>query len=1033
MTEQDIRLGLDLGIGSLGWALIDFVNQKIIDGGVILWDVPQRDKDKKSLCAIRREARSTRRNIHRTANRKKHALILMKEFNFVPADVNADWLQTKKGEKQPFLLRIDALERPLSGRELAQMLYLIVGSRGYINHGQGDDNKNEDEGKVLSAIANNKKLLEKEGVQLFSQALLESNKAPGNDSQGRWKNRAKDYSNCLSKEMIEHDLDVIFKSQKFLANDLIKDEFIERFNEILWFEQINENYDKRVYDTVGSCVYFTKEKLKRAAASSYSNELCCAWEKLTHLRIKPYEGKEECLTLEQKHKFIDIMFSKKVIKNNNHCAVKYSTIRKELGLGSRSTFKGITGKEEDKEVFTPKGFRKLRESLSEDVFCFLVDNKLRDDASELAKSHIRTDNLGSEEQKCDDLKFQKNASLVDCVIEALTYSSNKLTYASKIGELNLPSNVKEEVLRLPFNSKIFKGYCSRSHTALEMLISCFNDGEQFTSLYDAEDASGLADKRTTSVFIKGCSLPAYTDQIDPSCKNPVVLRCMSSLQKCVNAVIAKHGVPDSIHIELARELKKSKHEDKIITKNNKDRNALKKSVLESAAKELGVPEDEISGSLVQMLIYGEQQGWKDLISGETINFNDLCHSPWEYEIDHILPLSKSCDNSQNNKHLVTVKTNRDKGNRTPYEYFCEKYDESKWIEFKNRVLNEIKIPSKKKDNLLCDDFKDRENAFIQRNLNDTRYASRLAKSYLENYLQFDDDGKQHVFCNSGAATSLLRSSWGLKKDREADNRHHFIDACVIASCIPANVKMVGTVKKGLEKPINKEAAERHKELYKSMLRSTAPWQDFADDVDGWMNSIYAVRRPNHKVTGEMFKQTLYSFEGLNKYDKAIVHYQNEGKKCFDVTGNFVLKSDGKTLINRSEQAFIRLWWDPSFTKNKGKYLVEVVFKSDLGDIKNKTYVPKFIPKANETTNRNLWKPVPERAKERPPIVIFPGDCLDIGGIYARYVSTGIADGKVKLKSMISNLPVDNVASFKNWGVTSYVRVVNEDILGECFR
>lgn len=1003
MTEQDIRLGLDLGIGSLGWALIDFVNQKIIDGGVILWDVPQRNRDKKSLCAIRREARSTRRNIHRTANRKKHALTLMKDFKFVPADVNADWLQTKKGEKQPFLLRIDALERQLSGRELAQMLYLIVGSRGYINHGQGDVDKNEDEGKVLSAIANNEKLLEKEGAQLFSQALLESNKAPGNESQGKWKNRAQDYSNCLSKEMIEHDLDVIFKSQKILANDLIKDEFIERFNEILWFEQINEKYDKRVYDSVGSCAYFPNKK--RAAATSYSNELCCAWEKLTHLRILPYEGKEECLTLEQKHKFIDIMFSKKVIKNNKHCAVKYSTIRKELGLDSRSTFKGISFEEEKKEIYVAKGFRKLRESLSKEVFAYLVDNH-----SELSE----------------------NSSMLDDVIEALTYSSNYRTYSCEINKHKLPSNVKEEVLRLPFNSKIFKGYCSRSHKALDELNSCFENGENFKSLFDAENASGLANQRRALECSKGYSLPAYTDQIDPSCKNPVVLRCMSSLRKCVNAVIAKHGIPDSIHIELARELKKSKKETEVINKNNKDRKALKESVCEAAAKELGVADNEIRGSLLQMLIYGEQQGWKDLISGEAISFKELCHSPWEYEVDHILPLSRSGDNSQNNKHLVTVKTNREKGNKTPYEYLYDQNDDSKWIEFKNRIINESKLPFKKQNNLLCEDFKNRESDFIQRNLNDTRYSSRLAKSYLENYIQFEEDDKQHVFCNSGAATSLLRGAWGLKKDRDADNRHHFVDACVIASCTPANVQKIGNISKGFEKPIDKDAAARYKEIFRSALKDTAPWDNFAEDVNKWMNSIFAVRRPNHKVTGEMFEQTLCSFDGFNKNNKAIVHYRKDGKpfRPKHPCGNFILKKDGKTLINRSEQAFIRLWWDPSFTKNKGKYLVEVVFKSDLGDIKNKTYVPRYVQRDK---NRDMWEPIPERAMSRPPLVIHAGDCLDVGGCYARYDTTDISTGQIKLKSMTNNNPVKNISRFNYWGVSSYVRVVNEDILGECFR
>ena len=48
-------------------------------------------------------------------------------------------------------------------------------------------------------------------------------------------------------------------------------------------------------------------------------------------------------------------------------------------------------------------------------------------------------------------------------------------------------------------------------------------------------------------------------------RNPAVARALSELRIVVNAIIRKYGKPTTVHVELARELKKSRQHRKEIT------------------------------------------------------------------------------------------------------------------------------------------------------------------------------------------------------------------------------------------------------------------------------------------------------------------------------------------------------------------------------------------------------------------------------------------------------------------------------------
>ncbi len=67
------------------------------------------------------------------------------------------------------------------------------------------------------------------------------------------------------------------------------------------------------------------------------------------------------------------------------------------------------------------------------------------------------------------------------------------------------------------------------------------------------------------------------------------------------------------------------------------------------------------------------------------------------QIDHIIPESKSFDNSYNNKILSCSFCNKNKGQKTPYMWLGS--DNNKWEEYRSRIFR-LNLPEKKQNKLL---------------------------------------------------------------------------------------------------------------------------------------------------------------------------------------------------------------------------------------------------------------------------------------------------------------------------------------------
>jgi CRISPR-associated endonuclease Csn1 len=271
--------------------------------------------------------------------------------------------------------------------------------------------------------------------------------------------------------------------------------------------------------------------------------------------------------------------------------------------------------------------------------------------------------------------------------------------------------------------------------------------------------------------------------------NPVVLRALNQARKVVNALIKVYGSPHEVHIEMARDLSRPLDERREIEKLQKEFQVEKEKGVEHFISV--VKREPKRDELLKMRLFRQQLDQCPYCQKELDIHRLFVGSDDMYaQVDHVLPYSRSFDDSMNNKVLVHTKCNQDKANRTPFEYLDGKIDSPQWRSFVGFVEGNKAYRLAKRSRLLRKDFgADEAKGFRERNLNDTRYICKFFKNYVEQYLQMHSDSEaRRCVVLSGQMTSFMRARWGLVKVRSDSDRHHALDAVVVAACSHGMVK-----------------------------------------------------------------------------------------------------------------------------------------------------------------------------------------------------------------------------------------------------
>ena len=770
-------LGLDIGITSVGWAMVEIDEEenpiRLIDLGVRVFERAEVPKTGDSLAAARRLARSVRRLTRRRAHRLLRARRLLKREGVLQAaDFDENGL-IKSLPNTPWQLRAAALDRKLTPLEWSAVLLHLIKHRGYLSQRKNEGETADKElGALLKGVADNAHALQTGDFRTPAELALNKFEK----ESGHIRNQRGDYSHTFSREDLQAELNLLFEKQKEFGNPHVSDGLKEGIETLLMAQRPALSGDA-VQKMLGYCTFEPTEP--KAAKNTYTAERFIWLTKLNNLRILE-QGSERPLTDIERAILINQPYKKKLT---------YAQARKLLDLDDTAFFKGLRYGKDNAEASTlmeMKAYHAISRALEKEG--------LKDKKSPLNLSPELQDEIGT--------------------AFSLFKTDEDITG-------RLKDRVPPEILEALLKHINFDKFVQISLKALRRIVPLMEQGKR----YDEACAEIYGDhygKKNTEEKIYLPPIPA--DEI----RNPVVLRALSQARKVINAVVRRYGSPARIHIETAREVGKSFKDRKEIEKrqeeNRKDREKAAAKFREYFPNFVGEPK---SKDILKLRLYEQQHG-KCLYSGKEINLGRLNEKGY-VEIDHALPFSRTWDDSFNNKVLVLGSENQNKGNQTPYEYFNGKDNSREWQEFKARVETS-RFPRSKKQRILLQKFD--EDGFKERNLNDTRYVNRFLCQFIADHMLLTGKGKRRVFASNGQITNLLRGFWGLRKVRAENDRHHALDAVVVGCSTVAMQQKITHFVHHKEmnafdgKTIDKETGE----VLHQKAHFPQPWEFFAQEV-----------------------------------------------------------------------------------------------------------------------------------------------------------------------------------------------------------
>jgi len=770
-----LTFGLDIGIASVGWAVLG--EDRIISLGVRCFDKAETAKEGESLNLARRSARLLRRRLRRRAWRLTKLSRLFKREGLIP-HISALKIPFAQSLWQ---LRVEALDRQLKPEEWARVIYHLCKHRGFhwISRAEEKaaegDNKGES-GKVKQGLAGTKKLMSDKNYRSAAEMVLTEFPDAQRNKQG-------DYSKALSRILLGDELKELFRRQRELGNPHTSTDFEAQIlgngdkKSGLFWQQNPALAGNDLLKMLGHCTFEKTEY--RAPKASYTTERHVWLTRLNNLRIV-VDGSTRSLNEAERREILTMPYKQAG-------DFTYKQLRTAL----------------TKAGYLPDSFRYTGLSYASGQ---KADEKTKDPESavlvklpawqELRKT-LEKNELTSEWQKISTNALEGRPQLLDDIAWVLSVYKDDAEVETELRKLSLPNAEKmiDALLDIRFDK-----FSNLSLKALRQIVPFMEQGQRYDEAvanipeyghHSQLHKVGAGEHKYLPPFYSErdkTGRMVFNDDIDIP-RNPVVLRALNQARKVVNALIKEYGSPHEVHIEMARDLSRPLDERRDIEKLQKEFQIEKEKGAEYFMSV--VKREPKRDELLKMRLFREQLDQCPYCQCE-LDIHRMFDKPDDMyaQVDHVLPYSRSFDDSMNNKVVVHTKCNQDKGNRTPYEYLGGAEDSLLWRKFVAFVGSSKAYRQAKRNRLLRKDFgADEAKGFRERNLNDTRYICKFFKNYVEQYLQLHEDSEaKRCVVLSGQMTSFLRARWGLVKVRSDSDRHHALDAAVVAACSHSMVK-----------------------------------------------------------------------------------------------------------------------------------------------------------------------------------------------------------------------------------------------------
>lgn len=319
--------GFDIGIASLGWAVVDFDDTadpenniyptgKIVKSGVRCFPVAENPKDGSSLALPRRQKRLQRKLCRRKARRMAGIKNLFVANGLIDRKSLFDEKENiykARDKADVWDLRVKALTEKLTTVEFIRVLTHLAKHRGFKSYRIASEKADKENGKVLEAVKANRALLE--NGKTLAQIIVEKGgkKRNRDDREGK-----STYENSIPRDEIEREAKLIFEKQRTLGLAAATEKLQRDFEGIAFrFREIN---GKNIEKMIGKCLFEKDEP--RAPKNAPSAEFFVAWTKINNCHVRDNDGKLRFLTQEEKDAAFELLKNKK--------EVKYADIRKKL-------------------------------------------------------------------------------------------------------------------------------------------------------------------------------------------------------------------------------------------------------------------------------------------------------------------------------------------------------------------------------------------------------------------------------------------------------------------------------------------------------------------------------------------------------------------------------------------------------------------------------------------------------------------------------------------------------------------------------
>ncbi|WP_341513286.1 type II CRISPR RNA-guided endonuclease Cas9 [Mesomycoplasma ovipneumoniae] len=947
-NKKNITIGFDLGIASVGWAIIDSTTSKILDWGT-------RTFEERKTANERRAFRSTRRNIRRKVYRNQRFINLILKYKDLFELKNISDIQRanrkdaenyekiisffteiyrKCAAKHSNILevKVKALDSKIEKLDLIWILHDYLENRGFFYDLEEENVADKYEG------------IEHPSILLYDffkkNGFFKSNSSIPKDLGGysfsnlQWVNEIKKLFEVqeINPEFSEKFLN-LFTSVRDYAKGPGSEHSASEYGIFQKDEdgKVAKKYDNIWDKTIGKCSFFVEENRSPVNYPSYeifnllnqlinlSTELKTTNKKIWQLSSNDRnELLDGLLKVKENAKIISISLKKNEIKK---IILKYFGFEKS-DIDDQDTIQGrkIIKEEPTTKLEVTKHLLATIYSHSSDSnwiniknildflpfldeICIILDREKSRGQDEVLKK-LNEKNI-FKELKIDS---EKQLDFVKSI-----FSNTNFNF-KKIGNFSL------EAIRL-FLPKMFEQNKNSEYLKWK--------DEEIRKKWEEQKAKlGKSDKKT-----KYLNPRIFQDEIiSPGTKNTFEQAVL-----VLNQIIKKYSkenIIDTIVIESPREKNDEKRieELKEWNKNNGKAKSLEKLFEILNLKNKGYELSDLKtkpNSLTDKLRFYYQQDGIDLYRLKKIDIDDLIDKSQEYEIDHIIPYSMSYDNSQANKILTTKAENQQKGKLIASKYikakgdkfYKEYYEKAKELFDKKNKTNKTNKTNKKSKKiaalvdafvyldevsaknrfrfLTLEDYDEFQVEFLARNLNDTRYSTKLFYHALVEHFEnnefftyiYENSSKHKVKISTikGHVTRYFRikpdndNKKEIEKNRE-NNEHHAVDAAIVAIIGSQNPRIANLLTLADNKNDKKYFLhdENHKEnietgelvkISKSEVDKLTKVEDLKKIIQEKYEEaknhipIKFSRKIRNIINGGLSDETLYGFKYDEKEDK----------------------------------------------------------------------------------------------------------------------------------------------------------------------